>query len=147
MGLREAHEHHLPGITLAAPRYARTNNPTFPRSVDKRGAEFLYRPSDLKRWARNRPRADSGTTAWTDHTCWAAEGCNPAVSGPASVEPRVRRPAGVAGEGSTGTDGARHGARRIRRLQGRSTRRERAPWRTGRGGRMVPSDEASGACW
>lgn len=62
MGLREAHEHHLPDITLAALRYARANDPTFPDSVDKRGAELLSRVGDLKRWARNRPRAASGTT-------------------------------------------------------------------------------------
>ncbi|MFD9283640.1 pRL2-11 [Streptomyces mirabilis] len=62
VGLRQAHEHHLPDITLAALRYARANDPTFPGSVDKRGAELLYRVGDLKRWARNRPRAASGTT-------------------------------------------------------------------------------------
>ncbi|WP_424893238.1 pRL2-11 [Streptomyces sp. XH2] len=65
VGLREAHEHHLPDITLAALRYARANDPTFPGSVDKRGAELLYRLGDLKRWARNRPRAASGTTDLT----------------------------------------------------------------------------------
>ncbi|WP_367140610.1 MULTISPECIES: pRL2-11 [Streptomyces] len=62
VGLREAHEHHLPDITLAALRYARANDPTFPAPVGKRGAELLYRVGDLKRWARNRPRAASGTT-------------------------------------------------------------------------------------
>ncbi len=62
MGLREAHEHHLPDITLAALRYARANDPTFPDPADKRGAELLYRVGDLKKWARNRPRAASGTT-------------------------------------------------------------------------------------
>lgn len=35
---------------------------TFPKPVDKRGAELLYRARDLKRWARNRPRAATGTT-------------------------------------------------------------------------------------
>lgn len=60
MGLRQAHEHHLPEITLAALRYARANDPTFPGSVDKRGAELLYRSGDLMRWARNRPRAAIG---------------------------------------------------------------------------------------
>ncbi|GCB53375.1 hypothetical protein [Streptomyces sp. NL15-2K] len=60
VGLRQAHEHHLPEITLAALRYARANDPTFPGSVDKRGAELLYRSGDLMRWARNRPRAAIG---------------------------------------------------------------------------------------
>ncbi|WEO92711.1 hypothetical protein A6P39_000410 [Streptomyces sp. FXJ1.172] len=62
VGLREAHRHHLPDITLAALRYARANDRTFPAPVDKRGAELLYRVGDLKRWVRNRPRAASGTT-------------------------------------------------------------------------------------
>jgi hypothetical protein len=62
VGLREAHEHHLPDVTLAALRYARANDPAFPGSVDKRGAELLYRVGDLKKWARNRPRAAVGTT-------------------------------------------------------------------------------------
>ncbi|MEV6408645.1 DUF87 domain-containing protein [Streptomyces bobili] len=62
VGLREAHQHHLPDITVAALRYARANDRTFPKPVDKRGAELLYRVGDLKRWARNRPRAATGTT-------------------------------------------------------------------------------------
>ncbi|MFK0182115.1 pRL2-11 [Streptomyces xanthochromogenes] len=62
VGLREAAEHHLPGITLAALHFARANDPAFPDLVDKRGAAFLYRVGDLKRWARNRPRAATGTT-------------------------------------------------------------------------------------
>ncbi|MGW7410017.1 pRL2-11 [Streptomyces sp. NPDC054833] len=62
VGLRKAHQDHLPQITLAALRYARANDPEFPRPVAKRGAEFLYRVGDLKKWARNRPRAASGTT-------------------------------------------------------------------------------------
>nr|WP_205574241.1 pRL2-11 [Streptomyces scabiei] len=62
VGLREAHERHLPDITVAALRYARANDRTFPKPVGKRGAELLYRVGDLKRWARNRPRAASGTT-------------------------------------------------------------------------------------
>ncbi|MFJ3728496.1 pRL2-11 [Streptomyces sp. NPDC090045] len=62
VGLREAHQHHLPDITIAALRYARANDQTFPASADKRGAELLYRVGDLKKWARNRPRAATGTT-------------------------------------------------------------------------------------
>ncbi|WP_371574230.1 hypothetical protein [Streptomyces sp. NBC_01314] len=62
MGLREAHEHHLPEITLAALRYVRAHDPSLPAFASKRGAELLYRVGDLKRWARNRPRAASGTT-------------------------------------------------------------------------------------
>ncbi|MFE5994578.1 hypothetical protein [Streptomyces sp. NPDC056453] len=52
VGLREAHEHHLTGVTVAALRYARANDRTFPGSVDKRGAELLYRVGDLKKWVR-----------------------------------------------------------------------------------------------
>ncbi|WP_030594070.1 pRL2-11 [Streptomyces anulatus] len=62
VGLRQAAEHHLPGITLAALRFARANDPTFPTSAAKRGTELLYSVHDLKRWARNRPRAPTGTT-------------------------------------------------------------------------------------
>ncbi|WP_129292335.1 pRL2-11 [Streptomyces lydicus] len=62
VGLRQAAEHHLPGITLAALRFARANDPAFPGSADKRGAELLYRVGALKKWARNRPRAATGTT-------------------------------------------------------------------------------------
>ncbi|MEU5958721.1 hypothetical protein [Streptomyces sp. NPDC047525] len=62
VGLREAQQHHLPDITVAALCYARANDRTFPGSVDKRGAELLYRVGDLKKRARNRPRAVSGTT-------------------------------------------------------------------------------------
>ncbi|MGJ5899311.1 helicase HerA domain-containing protein [Streptomyces niveiscabiei] len=62
VGLREAHEHHLPEITLAALRYARANDSSFPAPAGKRGAELLYRVGDLKCWARNRPRAAVGTT-------------------------------------------------------------------------------------
>ncbi|MEU5582992.1 DUF87 domain-containing protein [Streptomyces huasconensis] len=62
VGLREAAEHHLHGITLAALRFARANDPAFPGPAGKRGAELLYRVGDLKKWARNRPRAATGTT-------------------------------------------------------------------------------------
>ncbi|WP_204328291.1 pRL2-11 [Streptomyces aureoverticillatus] len=65
VGLREAHEHHLGDITLAALRFARANDPTFPDSAGKQGAELLYRVGELKRWARNRPRAAVGTTDLT----------------------------------------------------------------------------------
>jgi hypothetical protein len=61
VGLREAAEHHLP-YTLNALRFARANDPAFPGSAGKRGAELLYRVGDLKKWARNRPRAAAGTT-------------------------------------------------------------------------------------
>ncbi|MFD8854484.1 hypothetical protein, partial [Streptomyces sp. NPDC059604] len=62
VGLRQAADHHLPGITLAALRFARANDPAFPDPAGKRGAELLYRVGDLKKWARNRPRAATGTT-------------------------------------------------------------------------------------
>ncbi|MCI4041384.1 hypothetical protein [Streptomyces sp. TRM75563] len=41
---------------------SRAKDRTFPKAVDKRGTELLYRAGDLKRWARNRPRAATGTT-------------------------------------------------------------------------------------
>ncbi|MEU0698129.1 hypothetical protein ABZ349_29690 [Streptomyces niveus] len=59
VGLRKAHEDHLPELTLAALRWARANDPDFPAHFDKRGAELLYHVRDLKRWVRNRPH--SGT--------------------------------------------------------------------------------------
>ncbi|MGW5463163.1 hypothetical protein [Streptomyces sp. NPDC003996] len=49
MGLRKAQAEHLPHLTLASLRWARANDPDFPASVDKRGAELLYRVGDLKR--------------------------------------------------------------------------------------------------
>ncbi|WP_060886446.1 hypothetical protein [Streptomyces caniscabiei] len=58
----EAHEHHLLDITIASLRYARANDRTFPKPVDKRGAELLHRVGDLKKWARNRPRVACSTT-------------------------------------------------------------------------------------
>ncbi|MFD3976041.1 pRL2-11 [Streptomyces cyaneofuscatus] len=57
VGLRQAAEHHLPGITLAALRFARANDPTFPTPAAKRGTELLYSVHDLKKWCRNRPRS------------------------------------------------------------------------------------------
>ncbi|MEV7906614.1 hypothetical protein [Streptomyces anulatus] len=63
VGLREAFENHLPGVaSLDALRFARAKDRTFPKPVEKRGTELLYRAGDLKRWARNRPRAATGTT-------------------------------------------------------------------------------------
>ncbi|PIB05111.1 MULTISPECIES: pRL2-11 [Streptomyces] len=62
VGLRQAHEEHLPEITVAALRYARANDRSFPAPAGKRGAELLYRVGDLKRWARNRPRSAVGST-------------------------------------------------------------------------------------
>ncbi|MEV3898485.1 hypothetical protein [Streptomyces anulatus] len=62
VGLREAYDNHLSDIvtSLDALRRARHDDPDFSAPVDKRGAEFLQRAGDLKKWARNRPRA--GTT-------------------------------------------------------------------------------------
>ncbi|WKU42613.1 pRL2-11 [Streptomyces sp. VNUA116] len=57
LGLRQAQMKHLPDITLTTLRWARANDPDFPASAGKKGVELLYRVSDLKRWARNRPRA------------------------------------------------------------------------------------------
>ncbi|WP_053640275.1 MULTISPECIES: hypothetical protein [unclassified Streptomyces] len=64
LGLRAAYEQHLSETvaSLDALRWARQNDPDFPAPTGKRGAELLYRLGDLKRWARNRPRAASGTT-------------------------------------------------------------------------------------
>lgn len=63
VGLRAAFENHLPGVaSLDALRTARASDRTFPQPVGKRGVELLYRVGDLKRWARNRPRAVTGTT-------------------------------------------------------------------------------------
>ncbi|MFI5945525.1 pRL2-11 [Streptomyces uncialis] len=62
VGLRQAHQNHLPDITVAALRTARADDRTFPKPAGKRGAELLYRVGDLKKWARNRPRAATGTT-------------------------------------------------------------------------------------
>ncbi|MFC9595787.1 helicase HerA domain-containing protein [Streptomyces sp. NPDC056944] len=56
VGLRAA-QRELSGITLAALRWARANDPEFPTPGGKKGAEFLYRLSELQQWARNRPRA------------------------------------------------------------------------------------------
>lgn len=67
VGLREAFENHLPGVaSLDALCTARHTDSTFPKHVAKRGSAFLYRVGDLKRWARNRPRAASGTTDLED---------------------------------------------------------------------------------
>ncbi len=62
LGLREAYDNHLSETvaSLDALRRARHDDPEFPAPVGKRGAAFLYRVGDLKKWARNRPRA--GTT-------------------------------------------------------------------------------------
>lgn len=47
----------LSEVTLEAARVARKRDPEFPQPVGKRGTELLYRPGDLTRWERNRPRA------------------------------------------------------------------------------------------
>ncbi|MEU8550957.1 DUF87 domain-containing protein [Streptomyces roseoverticillatus] len=60
LGLRQAQLKHLPGITLTTLRWARANDPDFPRPAGRKGTELLYQVSDLKRWARNRPRATEG---------------------------------------------------------------------------------------
>lgn len=69
VGLRKAHQDHLPEVTLAALRWARSNGPDFPAHVDKREVELFYRIDDLKKWARNRPRA----TGTADLRVWNAE--------------------------------------------------------------------------
>ncbi len=57
LGLRQAHERLLPGISLAALRWARANDERFPAAAGKRGAELLYRAAELTRWAESRPHA------------------------------------------------------------------------------------------
>lgn len=47
----------LTAVSLEAARVARKRDPEFPHPVGKRGTELLYRPDDLARWERNRPRA------------------------------------------------------------------------------------------
>lgn len=58
VGLREAQVHHVPDITLAAPRFARA----FRAPASKQGAELLYRLGGLRKWAGNRSRAATGST-------------------------------------------------------------------------------------
>ncbi|MFD4917005.1 hypothetical protein ACFWNR_27855 [Streptomyces virginiae] len=52
----------LPEITLAALRRARADEPDFPPPM-QRVSTHLYRVGDLKKWARNLPRAAPGTTS------------------------------------------------------------------------------------
>ncbi|MFC9624588.1 hypothetical protein ACFTXM_32990 [Streptomyces sp. NPDC056930] len=89
VGLREAFENHLPGVTsLYALRTTRATDSTFPGHVGKRGSAFLYRLGDLKRWARNRPRAASGTTDLDRPTPPAHRSTREqALSGPADTIP------------------------------------------------------------
>jgi hypothetical protein len=60
VGLREAHEQHLPQSTLAVLRSRQRLD--LPALVGKRGAELFYRVGVLKRWVSNRPCAAVGTT-------------------------------------------------------------------------------------
>ncbi|MGW3377846.1 pRL2-11 [Streptomyces hydrogenans] len=56
IGLRVA-QRELEGVSLAGLRWARINDPEFPDMAGQDGQEYLYRRSDLHRWARNRPAA------------------------------------------------------------------------------------------
>ncbi|MEV6357897.1 pRL2-11 [Streptomyces hydrogenans] len=56
IGLRVA-QRELEGVSLAGLRWARINDPEFPDLAGRDGQEYLYRRSDLHRWARNRPTA------------------------------------------------------------------------------------------
>ncbi|MFH0246372.1 pRL2-11 [Streptomyces sp. HK10] len=60
--LRQAQEQLFPHLTLAALRKARTDDPDFPKNAGKKGTQMLYRPDDLLKWARNRPKGGMGTT-------------------------------------------------------------------------------------
>lgn len=58
IGLREACESIIPDVSLQSARAARSRDPEFPESAEiSATGEKLYRPDDLIRWARNRPRA------------------------------------------------------------------------------------------
>lgn len=52
----------LAGVTLAAARKAVQRDPEFPEPAGVKGVEKLYRPAELERWTRNRPRAGASTS-------------------------------------------------------------------------------------
>jgi hypothetical protein len=58
LGLREAIDSGALTCSLDVARWARANDPEFPRTRGKRGQEFLYLPGELAAWQANRPRAD-----------------------------------------------------------------------------------------
>lgn len=93
VGLSEAHEHHLPDITLAALRYARA----IPGPVDKRGVELLYRVRDLKKWARNWPRAEPPTRTDSPARRRRRTAAEPGLSGSADTIPSSWRTPGSPG--------------------------------------------------
>ncbi|GGX46229.1 pRL2-11 [Streptomyces noursei] len=65
VGLREALEKHLPHLTIEGLRSARKDDPEFPDPAGRKGNQLLYRPTDLLKWARNRPKSQ-GDSTWHD---------------------------------------------------------------------------------
>jgi hypothetical protein len=57
VGLREAIESGALSVTLEVARWARANDPEFPKARGKRGQELLYAPGELGAWQRNRQRS------------------------------------------------------------------------------------------
>jgi hypothetical protein len=57
VGLREACGSGLLTVSIESARVARKRDPGFPEPVGQDQCEFLYRPSELAAWERNRPRA------------------------------------------------------------------------------------------
>ncbi|MEU7183335.1 MULTISPECIES: hypothetical protein [Streptomyces] len=98
IGLRQAQQH-LPDITLAALGWARANDPDFPTSVGKRGAELLYRVGDIKKWACNRAPRRPGTRPGL--TASGPGVREPALSGPADTIPSSWRTPGTAQKRNT----------------------------------------------
>jgi hypothetical protein len=58
--LRQAVDAEIVGPTIGAVRSARARDPEWPQPAGRQGGAELYRRGDLERWARNRPRAQSG---------------------------------------------------------------------------------------
>lgn len=54
--LAEAVAQGVVGATVASMRVARSRDAEFPAHAAMRGRAYLYRPSDLRQWERNRPR-------------------------------------------------------------------------------------------
>jgi hypothetical protein len=58
VGLREAIDSGALTCSLDTARWARANDPEFPRHRGQRGQELLYSPGELTAWEANRPRAE-----------------------------------------------------------------------------------------
>ncbi|WP_327237448.1 hypothetical protein OG349_29380 [Streptomyces sp. NBC_01317] len=62
VGLREAHQHHLPDIAVAALRYARANDRTFPNRSTSEAPNSSTALAISSAGARTRPRTATGIT-------------------------------------------------------------------------------------